>query len=165
MEAKDDDKARIINLDETPAYKKSDLLARVSLNGGDVKTIQLLSASITGEIQIEMRGASINMLLQSPREYELSKHMHEPLEVDTSDMVLSPMPGTLLSYGVEVGDTVQIGQELCVLEAMKMQNIIRSPKAGVIAKLRVPIGGILAADQVILDFEVDPESTLQKMAA
>lgn len=89
--------------------------------------------------------------------------MHEPLEVDTSDVVLSPMPGTLLSYAVEVGDAVQDGQELCVLEAMKMQNIIRSPKAGVIAKLRVSVGSILAADQVILDFEVDPESV--QMAA
>lgn len=156
--AKEDD-SRIINVDETPAYKKSDLLARVSLNGGDVKTIQLLSALTTGEIQIEMKGASIEMLLQSPREYELSKHMHEPLEVDTSDMVLSPMPGTLLSYAVKVGDAVQDGQELCVLEAMKMQNIIRSPKAGVIANCRVPVGAILAADQVILDFEVDEEST------
>ncbi|KAI2497559.1 CoA carboxylase [Fragilaria crotonensis] len=163
----EDDDVRIINLDEPPTYKKSDLLARVSLNGGDVKTIQTLSSSTTGEIQIEMKGASIEMLLQSPREYELSKHMHEPLVVDTSDMVLSPMPGTLISIAVQPGDSVQIGQELCVLEAMKMQNIIRSPRTGVIATCRVPVGATLAADQVILDFEVeqDPSPTEEKKMA
>ena len=153
----EEDSVRIINLDETPTYKKSDVLARVSLNGGDVKTIQLLSTSTTGEIQIEMKGASIEMLLQSPREFELSKHMHEPLIVDTSDMVLSPMPGTLITIAVQPGDSVQIGQELCVLEAMKMQNIIRSPRTGIIAACRVPVGSTLAADQVIMDFEVDQE--------
>lgn len=143
---------RIVHLDEPPVHKKSDLLAKVSLNGGDVKTIQLLSERTTGEIDIEMKGASMEILLQSPREYELSKHMHPPKEVDTSDMVLSPMPGTLVSFAVEPGDYVQIGQELCVLEAMKMQNIIRSPRAGIIASCRVAVGSSIKADQVILDF-------------
>lgn len=149
---------RIVRLDEPPEYKKSDLLAKVSLNGGDVKTIQLLSERTTGEIGIEMKGASIEILLQSPREYELSKHMHPPKEVDTSDMVMSPMPGTLVSFAVKAGDSVQIGQELCVLEAMKMQNIIRSPRAGIIASCRVAVGSSLKADQVILDFVTDEDT-------
>ena len=51
--------------------------------------------------------------------------MKEPPVVDTSSMVLSPMPGKLISYAVEEGDTVELGQELCVVEAMKMQNILR----------------------------------------
>jgi propionyl-CoA carboxylase alpha chain len=149
---------RTIQLDERPIYKKSDLLANVSLNGGETKTIQMLSELTTGEINIEMKGASMEILLQSPREYELSKHMHPPKEVDTSDMVLSPMPGSLVSYAVKAGDHVEIGQELCVLEAMKMQNIIRSPRAGTIAACRVSVGSSLAADEVILDFELDQET-------
>jgi propionyl-CoA carboxylase alpha chain len=130
------------------------------VNGGDNKTIQLLSRRTSGEIQIESKGASIEILLQSPREYELSKHMHIPVEVDTSDMVLSPMPGALISYAVQEGDFVQIGQELCVLEAMKMQNIIRSPRAGVVAHCRVAVGSSLKADEVIIDFlpeDVEPK--------
>jgi len=79
--------------------------------------------------------------------------MQEPEEIDTSSMVLSPMPGTLISFAVESGQEVVEGQELCVVEAMKMQNIIRSPKKGVISSLKVTVGESLMADQLILDFE------------
>jgi propionyl-CoA carboxylase alpha chain len=156
----DETKHRIVLLDEVPLHSRRNLLANVKVNGGDNKTIQLLSRRTSGEIQIESKGASIEILLQSPREYELSKHMHIPVEVDTSDMVLSPMPGALISYAVQEGDFVQIGQELCVLEAMKMQNIIRSPRAGVVAHCRVAVGSSLKADEVIIDFlpeDVEPK--------
>ena len=68
-----------------------------------------------------MYGADKQCLVQSPREYELSKHMLPPKVVDTSDFVLSPMPGTLISFSVKEGDQVEVGQELCIVEAMKMQ--------------------------------------------
>lgn len=152
----DGSEQRIIQLDEVPSYKPSDLLANVSLDGGKTTTtIQMLSQLSTGEVGVEMKGADMNVLIQSEREYELSKHMHPPKEVDTSDMVLSPMPGALVSYAVEAGDVVEIGQELCVVEAMKMQNIIRSPRAGTIANCRVSVGSALKTDEVILDFVVD----------
>jgi len=99
-----------------------------------------------------MYGADMMILIQSPREYELSTHMHVPLEVDTSDMILSPMPGTLVSYAVKEGAEVQEGQELCVVEAMKMQNLIRSSRHGVISKLNVKVGSSLRADEVIMEF-------------
>mmetsp|Transcript_10111 Transcript_10111/g.14832 ORF Transcript_10111/g.14832 Transcript_10111/m.14832 type:complete len:715 (+) Transcript_10111:170-2314(+) len=143
---------RIIVLDEQPVYNKADLLARVSLNNGDVKTIQMLAEGYCDEIFIEVSGAEMSVILQTPREFELSKYMQPPKEVDQTDLVLSPMPGTLISYAVEEGEEVQIGQELCVVEAMKMQNIIRSPKAGTIASVHVPVGSSLMADAVILKF-------------
>ena len=78
--------------------------------------------------------------------------MQPPAVVDTSEFVLSPMPGTLISYSVKEGDQVEMGQELCIVEAMKMQNIIRSPRSGVIGTLRIKAGSSLMADQIILDF-------------
>lgn len=148
---------RIVQLDEQPSYKNSDILATVSLDGGKNKTVQMLSSKATGDMYVQMMGADVNILIQSPLEHELSAHMHPPREVDTSDMVLSPMPGTLINYAVEEGDVVEIGQELVVVEAMKMQNIIRSPRAGTIGTCRVAVGSSLKADEVILDFVVADE--------
>lgn len=118
---------------------------------------------MTGEIKVQMYGADMPVLLQSPREYELSVHMHEPILVDTSSMVLSPMPGTLIKMSVAEGDHVEVGQELCIVEAMKMQNIIRSPRAGKIAKCRVPAGTSLKADEVIIDFAEDDDVDVEVM--
>jgi len=119
---------------------------------GKFRSIQVLKEDVTGEIKMQMYGADMMILIQSPREYELSTHMHVPLEVDTSDMILSPMPGTLVSYAVKEGAEVQEGQELCVVEAMKMQNLIRSSRHGVISKLNVKVGSSLRADEVIMEF-------------
>lgn len=113
---------------------------------------------MTGEIKVQMYGADMPVLLQSPREFELSKYMHEPVAVDTSSMVLSPMPGTLIKMTVGEGDHVETGQELCIVEAMKMQNIIRSPRAGTIGKCRASEGSSLRADEVIIEFAAEESS-------
>jgi len=63
----------------------------------------------------------------------------------------------LLFFCDQTGDRVELGQELCVVEAMKMQNIIRAPRTGVIATCRLEAGASLMADDVILDLE--PESS------
>ena len=99
-----------------------------------------------------MYGADMPSLIQSEQEYKLSKYMHEPKEVDTSNMVLSPMPGTLISFSVEEGDHVEMGQELCIVEAMKMQNIVRAPRAGTIGKLNVAEGASLVTDEILIEY-------------
>ena len=70
-------------------------------------------------------------------------------------MLLSPMPGKLISYAVEAGDKVELGQELCVVEAMKMQNVQRSERRGTIKSINCEVGDSLKVDQVILEFEED----------
>ena len=63
------------------------------------------------------------------------------------------MPGTLISFAVKEGDVVEMGQELCVVEAMKMQNVIRSHKAGaVVSKLHGEVGASLRADEILIEF-------------
>ena len=143
---------RTVTLDEPVGLEPRRFLAQVSMDG--VKnSIQVLNQDQTGETKMQMNGADTMVVVQSPREYELSAYMHEPEEVDTSSMVLSPMPGALISFAVEVGDEVLEGQELCVVEAMKMQNILRSERKGVISAINVNVGDSLKADQVIMEFE------------
>jgi propionyl-CoA carboxylase alpha chain len=66
--------------------------------------------------------------------------MAPPVKVDHTRSVLSPMPGSIVSVAVKPGQTVVDGQELCIVEAMKMQNILKSERDGVIKSVNV-IGG------------------------
>jgi propionyl-CoA carboxylase alpha chain len=116
---------------------------------------QVIGEQPSGEIKIQMYGADMNVIVQSPREFELSKHMHPPVIEDTSDLVMSPMPGTLISFSVKEGDHVEIGQELCIVEAMKMQNIVRAPREGYIGNFKVAQGAAMVTDQVIMEFVKD----------
>ncbi|KAL3935208.1 MAG: hypothetical protein SGBAC_009229 [Bacillariaceae sp.] len=133
-------------------YDPTRFTASVSMDR-EQRSIQVVKEDATGEMKVQMYGADMKCLVQSVREFELSQHMHEPKVVDTSDMVMSPMPGTLINFSVSEGDHVEIGQELCIVEAMKMQNIIRSPRTGTIGKINVAEGASLVTDQVVIEFE------------
>ena len=97
-------------------------------------------------------GAQVRAQVLTPRAAELSDLMIERVPPDRSKMLLSPMPGLLRLLPVQVGQEVKAGQELCMVEAMKMENILRAERDGVIAKINVEAGSSLAVDQVILEF-------------
>ena len=73
-------------------------------------------------------------------------------DVDKAKAVLAPIPGVILTVAVCAGATVKVGQELCVLEAMKMKNAIRSTRAGRIANIYVSEGDHVKHGQVLVDF-------------
>jgi len=79
--------------------------------------------------------------------------MLEPPVMDTSKLLLSPMPGKLVSMAVEVGDEIELGQELCVIEAMKMQNVQRSGQKGIVKSINCEVGASLKVDEAVLEFE------------
>ena len=89
----------------------------------------------------------------SPLEHKLNEFMILKEELDTSKMLLSPMPGALVSVAVEIGQTVEPGQELAVVEAMKMQNVLRAENKGVIKSINASSGNNLEVDELILEFE------------
>jgi propionyl-CoA carboxylase alpha chain len=72
---------------------------------------------------------------------------------DLSGFLLSPMPGLLLSVAVSAGDEVKVGQELAVIEAMKMENVLRAERDQTVKAVLVTQGESLAVDQKILAFE------------
>jgi len=78
--------------------------------------------------------------------------MPPKVAADTSRLVLSPMPGLLSALVVEEGQEVKAGDALAIVEAMKMENVLRAERDGTIAKLRAKAGDSLAVDQIILEF-------------
>jgi len=84
---------------------------------------------------------------------ELSHHMIEKAPPDLSKYLLCPMPGLLTQLHVGEGDKVEAGQPLAVVEAMKMENILRAEKSATVAKVAAQPGESLAVDAVILEFE------------
>jgi len=83
----------------------------------------------------------------------LSRHMIEKIPPDLSKYLICPMPGLLTALHVGEGDRVEAGQPLAVVEAMKMENILRAGKSGVVRKVDARPGDSLAVDAVILEFE------------
>ncbi len=73
-------------------------------------------------------------------------------EADAGKAVTAPMPGKVLAVRVQAGDSVAFGQELCVLEAMKMEQHIRAPRDGVIATVDVTPGEIVMHGQVLFTY-------------
>lgn len=72
------------------------------------------------------KGNTVEALVYDQAQYKYKKFMAPPKKIDFAKSVLSPMPGAIVSVSVEAGQTVQDGQELLVIEAMKMQNLIKS---------------------------------------
>ena len=97
----DDSSSTIQSIQQLERQETDPYLARFTVDG-EPAVLQVLSQKTTGEWFVEMFGADTEALVQSPREYKLSQHMLPPKKVDTSDMVLSPMPGVLVSLAVEV---------------------------------------------------------------
>ncbi len=85
----------------------------------------------------------------------LMAHMPEKTGLDSANLLLCPMPGLVVSIAVEEGEQVEAGQTLAVVEAMKMENILRAQRGGRIAKIHAEKGDSLAVDAVILEFESD----------
>jgi biotin carboxyl carrier protein len=76
-------------------------------------------------------------------------HKQRPSQVDT---VASPMPGTVISVNCRTGDSVNEGDELFTIEAMKMQNLIKSPRVGIVSEIKVSIGDKVSSNQILLTF-------------
>ncbi|MCW8915330.1 MAG: acetyl/propionyl/methylcrotonyl-CoA carboxylase subunit alpha [Magnetovibrio sp.] len=98
-------------------------------------------------------GSEAEIRVLSANSAALFKLMPVKLPPDTSKLLMSPMPGLLLSVSVEAGQEVKAGEELAVIEAMKMENVLRAEIDGTIKEVAAKPGDSLAVDQVILSFE------------
>ncbi|HEX9954260.1 MAG TPA: acetyl/propionyl/methylcrotonyl-CoA carboxylase subunit alpha [Allosphingosinicella sp.] len=103
--------------------------------------------------KLTTRGASHHADVLPPHVAELSRHMIEKIPPDLSKFLICPMPGLLTALNVGEGDAVEAGQPLAVVEAMKMENILRAEKSGRVKSVAAKPGESLAVDAVILEFE------------
>ncbi len=104
-------------------------------------------------LRLEHAGLAIEALVLTPLVADLAAKMPVKEPPDLSRFLISPMPGLLISLAVEEGQSVKAGEELAVVEAMKMENILRAERDGRVAKVHAGPGESLAVDQAILEFD------------
>jgi propionyl-CoA carboxylase alpha chain len=103
---------------------------------------------------IRRLGVEAHVKVCTPFQAELHARLPEKQKPDTSKLIMSPMPGLVVSVAVAVGQDVKSGEAVCIVEAMKMQNIIRAERDGVVAKVNVVAGASVAADEVLIELVV-----------
>jgi propionyl-CoA carboxylase alpha chain len=103
--------------------------------------------------RLRWRGIDVIAHVRRPRVAELAKLMPVKLPPDTSKMLLCPMPGVITSVLVKDGDTVEAGQPLATVEAMKMENVLRAERRATVKRITTEAGASLAVDELIMEFE------------
>ncbi|APW43161.1 acetyl-CoA carboxylase biotin carboxylase subunit [Rhodoferax saidenbachensis] len=103
-------------------------------------------------LRVQHNGTRIDALVMSPRMAELHALMPHKAPPDMSRYVLSPMPGLLVDVAVTVGQKVQAGERVAVIEAMKMENVLFAAADGVVGKVLATKGESLSVDQAIIEF-------------
>ena len=131
-------------------YELGGTLAELSINGNQhaVKVTPVI-----GGYLLRLRGVEQVVKVMNSRIAELSDLMPEKLPTDTSKFLLCPMPGLMVSIMVSEGDIIEEGQSLAMVEAMKMENVLRAEKPGKVSKISVAEGDSLAVDEIIMEFE------------
>jgi propionyl-CoA carboxylase alpha chain len=104
-------------------------------------------------IRLRWRGMDVTARVRSPRIAELARLMPKKAPPDTSKMLLCPMPGVITSVAVKAGDQIEAGQTLATVEAMKMENVLKAERKGVVKRVAATTGQSLAVDELILEFE------------
>ncbi len=137
-------------IDGEVEWNPGDRLA-VATSGNETLTVRV--ARTRGGWTLTTRGASHKVAVYRPRIAELARHMIEKVPPDMSRFLLAPMPGLLTRLEVAEGERVEAGQPLAVVEAMKMENILRAEKSGVVKVINFAAGESLAVDAAILEFE------------
>ncbi len=147
--------------------------AKISVNGGKAHTFatdwtpgsHLVEGELDGEaIAVKFadrtegyvmrhRGVTRRAIVCSPASAELHAKLPEKPKPDTSKLIISPMPGLVVSIDVEIDQEVKEGEAVCVVEAMKMQNIIRAEADGTVKAINVGAGDSVAADEIMIEFE------------
>jgi len=124
-----------------------------TVDGGGELRLGLIVERQGNHWKVTTRGAAHSALVLPLRLAKAESLMLEKVPPDLSRLLICPMPGMLVKLHVAEGDKVQPGQPLATVEAMKMENILRAEKEGVIAKINAAEGESLAVDAVILELE------------
>ncbi len=139
---------RTLSLTETdwrpgkPTYK--------GLLNGRAFTVAVMPAA--EGFTIRHRAAKAQVVVLTPHSAELHKRLPAKQAADTSKLIISPMPGLVVSIEVALGQEVKEGEIVCIIEAMKMQNIIRAERDGVVKEVGAKAGDSVAADEILVEF-------------
>jgi propionyl-CoA carboxylase alpha chain len=130
---------------------KDGLLKKIQIAGEEV-WIQVLQRLPLG-YRVGFKGSIQEVLVLSEKEHELMQYMLPKKVEDTSKWTISPMPGVISTMSVKVGDKVEPGQEIAIVEAMKMYNSLVAEKGATVAEILVREGETIDVDQKLVRFE------------
>ncbi len=116
------------------------------------KPVAIQVRAILNGVALSYQGYRADAHVYTEREAELLALMPEKRVADTSKKLLCPMPGLVISIAVTEGQEVKAGEQLAVVEAMKMQNVLKADRDVTVAKVRAKPGDSLAVDAVIMEF-------------
>jgi len=167
----------IVMIDKTPhgvglSYDTDEAMILTLTGGGDIRLSEIdwrpglaqFKAELDGEpftaevkraadgFDIRHRAAKARVRVLRPQIAELYARLPEKAVADTSKLVLSPMPGLVVSIPVVVGQEVKTGETVAIIEAMKMQNILKAQREGVVKAVGAKDGDPVAADDVLVEF-------------
>ncbi|MDR6146503.1 propionyl-CoA carboxylase alpha chain [Sphingomonas sp. SORGH_AS870] len=138
-------------LDLAIAYTPGDRMIAVEDEAGE--TLHVRIAKTRTGFRLTTRGASHIIRVLPARAAPYARHLIEKVPPDLSKFLIAPMPGLLVRLDVAEGDKVEAGQPLAVVEAMKMENILRAAKTGTVKTITARTGDSLAVDAVILELQ------------
>ena len=116
------------------------------------RRMSVVLARLDEGYRLSHSGMAVTVIVRRPRVAELAALMPAPAVQDTAKRVLSPMPGLVISVAVAVGDAIEKGQPLAIIDAMKMENVVRAERDGIVAAVPARAGEVVAADAVIVEF-------------
>lgn len=123
------------------------------VNGAKYITQIVEDSEASTSSTLSYKGTNFKLTTMSALQHSLYAHMPVVEEIDNSKFIVSPMPGAIFSVNVNVGDTVAAGEEVCVIEAMKMQNAIRCTAPAVVKAVNITKGQTVSADELLIEFE------------
>jgi propionyl-CoA carboxylase alpha chain len=143
----DNGRRRRVTITDAAAFQP---LLRVQVDG--VMRLVKVAAGPSG-YRMRYRGADLAVTVLTPRHDALARLMPVKAPPDTSKFLLCPMPGLVVRIDVAEGDEVQDGQSLCMVEAMKMENVLRAERRARVVRVLAKPGDSLGVDDVIMEFE------------
>uniref|UniRef100_A0A8C3S703 Propionyl-CoA carboxylase alpha chain, mitochondrial n=1 Tax=Chelydra serpentina TaxID=8475 RepID=A0A8C3S703_CHESE len=141
-----------MKLNVTNEWNLASPLSSVTIDGTH-RTIQCLSRDAAGNISIQFLGTVYKLRILTKLAAELSKYMPEKAVEDTTSILRSPMPGAVVAVSVKPGDLVSEGQEICVIEAMKMQNSLIAAKSGKVKAVHCKAGETVGEGDLLVELE------------
>lgn len=133
----------------TTDWKPGMSMMELEFNG---QTYALSIASAEEGFVLRRLGVEAHVKVCTPVQAGFHALLPEKQKPDTSKLIMSPMPGLVVSVSVSVGQDVKAGEAVCIVEAMKMQNIIRAEADGVVKSVTASAGASVAADEVLVEF-------------
>ncbi|KAK7901546.1 hypothetical protein WMY93_018315 [Mugilogobius chulae] len=117
------------------------------------RMLQCLSRAASGEMFLQFLGTSFKLRVLTKLAAQLNSYMPEKVPEDTTSILRSPMPGTVIAVSVKVGDTVAEGQEICVIEAMKMQNSLTAARQAKVKSVHCKSGETVGEGDLLVELE------------